>query len=153
MLNNMSQEMRVLYQSQTRAGLTLFRKAYAKGKKARLIATFKNEDNHLLSFEQFIEGKEIHSRYYFGLTTVQINMIQGSESRSEDFDRAFNPIKKHEMHRWMRIAEFRLRGSALPAVDLVQIGELYMVVDGHHRISVARSLGEEFIEANVTRWQ
>lgn len=153
MLNNMSQALRVMNQSQTSPSLTLFRKAYAKGKKARLMAALRNEDNHLISIEEIAEGREIHSRCFQGLQTIPINLIQGSESRSDDFDRNFNPIKKHEMHRWMRIAELRMRGRALPAVDLIQIGEQYIVVDGHHRISVAKALGERYIEANVTRWR
>jgi hypothetical protein len=152
MLNNMSTAINVMNQTHTRPGLTLFRKAIAKGKKARLIAALKHEDIHLFSIEEITEGKSIHSQCYCGLRTVAINMIQGSDSRSEDFDRFFNPLKTHEMHRWMRVADIRLRGSALPAVDLIQIGELFFVMDGHHRISVAKALGKEFIEANVTHW-
>jgi hypothetical protein len=38
----------------------------------------------------------------------------------------------------------------MPLVDLVRIGEIYFVRDGHHRISVARALGLDEIDANVT---
>jgi len=153
MFNNLSQAQQVMTQSQTKRELVLYRTAYAKGKKGKFLAALFDVNNQLLSIEEIIEGKDVHSRCYCGLKTVPINMIKGSESRSEDFDKAFNPLKKHEMHRWMRVAEMRLRGRALPAVELIQIGERYIVIDGHHRISVARALGEKFIEANVTRWQ
>jgi hypothetical protein len=53
------------------------------------------------------------------------------------------------IHRWTGVAIMRLKGRALPAVDLVQVGKVFFVIDGHHRISVAKALGEEFIEANV----
>jgi hypothetical protein len=43
-------------------------------------------------------------------------------------------------------------GRELPPVELVQIGDFYFVRDGHHRISVARAMGQEHIEAEVTVW-
>jgi hypothetical protein len=41
----------------------------------------------------------------------------------------------------------------LPPVALIQVGDVYFVRDGHHRISVARALGRNQIEAKVTAWQ
>jgi hypothetical protein len=38
----------------------------------------------------------------------------------------------------------------MPPVDLVRIGQIYFVRDGHHRISVARALGRTDIDAYVT---
>jgi hypothetical protein len=42
------------------------------------------------------------------------------------------------------------RGEAMPPIDVYRIGELHFVRDGHHRVSVARQLGLEVIEAYVT---
>jgi hypothetical protein len=153
MFNSMSNAQMILNQTQTIGALALFRRAFAKGKMDRLLAFLINKNNHLLSIEQISKGKEFYARNYCGLKTVPIKMIRGSEGRSEDFDRSFNPIKKHNMYRWMGVATLRLKGRALPAVDLVQIGELFFVMDGHHRISVAWALGEKFIDANVTVWK
>ena len=50
-------------------------------------------------------------------------------------------------------ATARQQGKYLPAVVLVQVGDIYFVQDGHHRISVARALGQSEIEARVTIWQ
>jgi len=44
-------------------------------------------------------------------------------------------------------------GVTLPLVDLVQVGDVYFVRDGHHRISVARAFGQESIDAQVTVWE
>ena len=52
--------------------------------------------------------------------------------------------------RWERIASAQRRGEALPPVSLYKIGDLYFVRDGHHRVSVAKSLGREDIDAYVT---
>lgn len=44
-------------------------------------------------------------------------------------------------------------GVKLPPVALIQVGEVYFVEDGHHRISVAKLWGEHEIEAEVTIWE
>jgi hypothetical protein len=153
MFNTMSQAQMVLNQTQTKGALALFRQAFAKGKMVQILGFIINKQNHLHSIDQIIKGEDIYTRHHVGLKTVPIKMIRGSEGRSEDFDRFFNPIKKHNMHRWIGVASMRLKGRPLPAVDLVQVGKFFFVIDGHHRISVAAALGEEFIEANVTRWE
>ncbi len=51
----------------------------------------------------------------------------------------------------MRIAIARLTGETLPPVDLVKVGDFYFVRDGHHRISVARALGQQFVDAIVVK--
>jgi hypothetical protein len=38
-------------------------------------------------------------------------------------------------------------------VELIQVGEVYFVRDGHHRISVAAALGQQEVDASVTVWQ
>jgi hypothetical protein len=53
----------------------------------------------------------------------------------------------------LSIAVARLNGQAMPAVELIKVGGVYAVRDGHHRISVAQALGEEFIDAQVTAWE
>ena len=52
--------------------------------------------------------------------------------------------------RWQRIAEAIRRGESMPPIDVYRIGDMYFVRDGHHRVSVARQLGLDVIEANVT---
>jgi hypothetical protein len=81
---------------------------------------------------------------------VPICQIRGSEGRCSDFDRNFNPLQDHNRVRWLRIAAARQRGRSLPPVELVQVGDFYFVRDGHHRVSVARALGQPFIAARVT---
>lgn len=90
-----------------------------------------------------------HYQHYLGLRTVAIEQICGTESRSDDFDRHFHLLRQHTKSRWMSIAFARLNGEALPPVTLIKVGDRYYVRDGHHRISVARTLGEAFIEAEV----
>lgn len=85
-----------------------------------------------------------------GLKTVAMANIRGSEDRRGDFDIDFLPLNDRTSARWHSIARARLEGRALPVVNLLKIGDAYYVRDGHHRISVARLLGETAIEAEVT---
>jgi hypothetical protein len=52
--------------------------------------------------------------------------------------------------RWLSVARALEKGVALPPVELIQLGDRYFVRDGHHRISVARAMRQDEIEATVT---
>jgi hypothetical protein len=108
---------------------------------------------HLLDLASVEATCTVHDRRYTGLQMVPIDRIRGSESRSNEFDRDFCPLWNHTRERWLNIAVLRQQGKTLPPVELVQIGEVYFCIDGHHRISVARAMGEREIEAQVTVWQ
>jgi hypothetical protein len=88
-----------------------------------------------------------------GIRPVPISQIRGSEGRSGYFDRDFNPLYDRARGRWVNIAKARQQGKDLPPVVLVQVGDVYFVRDGHHRVSVARALGQGDIEARVAVWQ
>ena len=55
--------------------------------------------------------------------------------------------------RWVRVATAMIQGLALPPIDIIQVGDQFFVRDGHHRVSVARALGQVEIEAHVTVWE
>lgn len=92
-------------------------------------------------------------RRYGGLHLVPLAQIRGSEGRSRDFDADFRPLKPYDEERWVQIAVAYQLGLGLPPVELVQVGDSYFVRDGHHRVSVAKLLGQEAIEAEVTVWE
>ena len=96
---------------------------------------------------------QIRVRTHAGLQLVPISRIQGSEGRCDDFDADFRPLRNHTKDRWVGIAMAHSNEEALPAVELVQIGDTFFVRDGHHRISVAKLFGQLEIEAEVTVWQ
>lgn len=80
---------------------------------------------------------------------IPVGWIVGTESRSDDFDNQFNPLKAHLLSRWVGIALARRNGVVLPPVELIRAGDVYYVRDGHHRISVAKTLGQLEIEAVI----
>lgn len=82
---------------------------------------------------------------------VPLAAIVGSAARQDDFDADFTLVNKALETRHRRIAETFSQGSFPPPLDLVRLDELYFVRDGHHRVSVARSLGWDNLPATVTR--
>lgn len=81
---------------------------------------------------------------------VPLDAIVGSVSRITDFTRSFMPRKDSDKSRWTNVKIAQEQHSGLPPVDLYQVGNVYFVLDGHHRISVARSLGADSIQALVS---
>jgi hypothetical protein len=79
-----------------------------------------------------------------------LDSIVGTVTRGYPFDRAFRPTNQRVRARWERIAAALRRGEALPPISLYRLGEAHFVRDGHHRVSVARALGLETIDAFVT---
>jgi len=87
-----------------------------------------------------------------GLRDVEVSKIVGSVGRHEAFDRAFMPTKASLAERWKRVDRAFHSGLDLPAVRLYKIKDSYFVLDGNHRVSVARYQGVETIEADVTEF-
>jgi hypothetical protein len=84
---------------------------------------------------------------------VRLDQIVGSVQRYTDFDRAFFPAQSFTASRWAQVNRAWYQETSLPPVVLYQVGEVYFVVDGHHRVSVAREQGAECIEAEVRECQ
>jgi hypothetical protein len=87
---------------------------------------------------------------YRGRRTIEVSRIVGSLGKHEQFDQNFMPLSRANPQKWKRIDRaFRL-GQELPPVSLLELGGDYFVNDGHHRVSVARFHGVEWIDAEVT---
>lgn len=133
---------------QTRYALYLYNRMYWQ---ARLKAIFHRIDP-LDNLHQLDNTARLNPRIQQGIQTVAIKHITGSEGRMADFNKGFEPLNEATKDRWVSIAEARQQGASLPAVDLIKVGSRYYVRDGHHRISVARAMGELFVDARVTEW-
>src|SRR3954464_9678129 len=104
----------------------------------------------ILPFEEVVDALGRTRQVDRGLQVVPLDMIVGTVDRAVDFDRGFRPTSARLRSRWERIAAAQRRGEALPPSSLFQIGDLLFVRDGHHRVSVAKSLGRDDIDAYVT---
>jgi len=119
----------------------------------QVLGFLRRRPNRLLSFEEVREKLHLGGPIYRGVETVPLAHILGSLNRYHDFDRAFLPTQSHTADRWMRINRAWYREEALPPVLLYKVGEVYFVVDGNHRVSVARDQGQEFIDAEVREYR
>jgi hypothetical protein len=84
------------------------------------------------------------------MQVVPLGSIVGTLECSPQFDARFRPASELVRHRWERIALAHRRGDALPPVVLWARPDGYYVVDGRHRVSVARALGMRDIDGLVT---
>jgi hypothetical protein len=115
------------------------------------IQHFMNMDrDKLLSFNDVKGIIKPKNETYRGMQAVPIELIVGSEGRYRDFNKYFLPRAEHLRQRWERVDIARLRDIVLPPIQLYEIGGVYFVRDGNHRVSVARSQGAELIDAEVT---
>jgi hypothetical protein len=106
--------------------------------------------NVILPFEEVVAALGRRGERRLGLETIPLDSIVGTVDRGREFDRRFHPTSGRVRPRWERIATAQRKGQAMPPIDVYRIGELHFVKDGHHRVSVARALGHEVIEAWVT---
>jgi hypothetical protein len=125
-----------------------FNEARFQGRIASLLGSLFGRSSQLLDLGA-VHSRPAGSSSYAGTRPVRISQIRGSEGRCQDFDREFNPRSEKNLNRWLSVAQAKLDGSVLPPVALIQVGDIYFVRDGHHRISVAHALGEEYIDAEI----
>jgi hypothetical protein len=120
---------------------------------AKVAARLRGEPDdvrQILPYEEVIEALGLVSERQIGVRVVPLDAIVGTVDRAREFDRSFRPTSGRVRSRWESIAAAMRRGESMPPVDLLRIGEIYFVRDGHHRVSVARALGRADIDALVT---
>jgi hypothetical protein len=130
--------------------------AFDRERRRRLLARlasrlrFEPDDvSHMLPFEEVVAALGTTSRVDLGEQVIPLDSIVGTvDRRRGEFDREFRPSPSTR-GRWERIAEARKRGESMPPIDVFRIGDLHFVRDGHHRVSVARALGDTDINARV----
>ena len=122
------------------------RQAALQDLKARL--TGKSDD--LLSYEAIREMLRAEDTTHRQLQEIPLDAIVGSVGRYADFTRGFLPRREADMQRWADVKVKALYQGGFTPIDVYQVGEVYFVLDGNHRVSVARQLGSTTIQAYVT---
>jgi hypothetical protein len=118
---------------------------------ARLAARLRRGDvDVILPFEEVVQALGRRGERHLGLQSIELDSIVGTVDRGREFDRSFRPTSGRVRTRWERIATEQRKGKAMPPIDVYRIGEVHFVKDGHHRVSVARALGNDTIDAYVT---
>jgi hypothetical protein len=84
------------------------------------------------------------------MAVIPLVEIVGTVEPTPGFDARFRPASGLVRHRWERVALAHRKGIALPPITVRRTADGYYVVDGRHRVSVARALGHGDIDAWVT---
>jgi len=126
-----------------------FNKARGRETFSRILSVLTNEKDNLLSLQEVKALLRPATETYRGLRTVAIDKIIGSEGRYQDFNRFFLPRHSRLKSRWVRVGMAHHQQINLPPVTLYEIGGVYFVRDGNHRVSVAKMQNVEFIDAEV----
>jgi nucleotide-binding universal stress UspA family protein len=133
--------------------LSDFQRARRQAAFEEILARFTGRCVALLSYEEVRQKFKLRSSSSRGLKEVPLEAIVGSVGRYQDFTRSFLPRQDSDAERWAGVELAILDMNGLPPVDLYQLGQIYFVVDGNHRVSVARQLGATHIQAYVTEFQ
>lgn len=135
-----------------RRALEDFKWARSKAAMQRFWASIRGESLDLLPYAEISSKLRAVSQSNLGLQDVPLKQIVGSVGRTDDFDRNFNPLRDYDQHRWasVKTAMISPMSKGLPPVHLYKIGEMYFVLDGNHRVSIAKEIGTKSIEAYVT---
>ena len=129
------------------------RGAYAAARRratmTRLIRRIQRKRHSLLPLPN---TRNLERATYLGIKQVPIAAIVGSVNRSRDFDADFLPLEPVDETRWTRVYSAISQGLELPAIQLIKVGDRFFVLDGHHRVSVARTCGIEYMSAEVREY-
>jgi hypothetical protein len=113
------------------------------------IARLRHRPTGLRSYAEIRRQHIVRGESYRGIQEVPVDRIVGSMDRCDDFDAAFRPLRADSAGRWVSVAHAYDAGRSLPPVQLYQIADAYFVLDGHHRVSVARVRGQGWVDAVV----
>ena len=114
----------------------------------RVVCAFRRCSVDLIPFEEVRTRLHLTQKYCRGVQDIELERIRGSVGRYRDFTSTFLPCRSHLRQRWERVKSLSST-QPMPPIEVYQVGDAYFVVDGHHRVSVARQEGKASIEASV----
>lgn len=127
-----------------------FHQARQRAAIEEILSRMMGRSNELLSYEEVAQKLKLQSRAERGIQSIPLNAIVGSVGRYTDFTRSFLPRNPSDEDRWARVkASLSDNLAGWPPIEVYQVGQVYFVLDGNHRVSIARQEGWEKIEARV----
>ena len=129
-----------------------FDRARARAFRRSLGTILTGRAQRLRSIEPALRAAGLEGRSFGGVKEIPVDHIVGSvapDAKTADFDPAFLPVNRRLRERWTRIYQAMVEGDELPPIDVYKVDDNYYVIDGHHRVSVARDLGRPTINARV----
>ncbi len=132
-----------------------FQSAHLRAKLQGVLARITGRSNELLSYEDIASKLKLHGRSDKGVQTIPVNAIIGSVGRYTDFTRTFLPRRVEDQQRWANVKAATLDplGEGIQPIEVYRVSEVYFVLDGNHRVSIARQENWKVIEAHVIEIQ
>lgn len=127
-----------------------FRRARRRAALQKILARLRGRSDELLAYEDVRQMLKAEETVPQGLQRIPLDAIVGSVGRQADFTRTFLPRRASNEERWARVKFAMDYAGGLPPIEVYQVGDAYFVLDGNHRVSVARQAGESHIDAYVT---
>jgi nucleotide-binding universal stress UspA family protein len=132
-----------------------FREARQRAALEEVLARLSGRSNSLLSYDEIAQKLRLQARSERGVQLIPLDAIVGSVGRYTDFTRSFLPRNPNDEERWVRVKASLTdpENPGWPPIDVYKVGEVYFVLDGNHRVSIARQEGWKTIEARVVEMQ
>ena len=132
-----------------------FHSAHLRGKLQGVLARITGKSNALLSYEEVADKLKLQGRVDKGMQTIPVDSIIGSVGRYTDFTRTFLPRRVEDKQRWANVkaATVDPLGLGLQPIEVYKVSDVYFVLDGNHRVSIARQEGWKSIQAHVIEIQ
>ena len=141
------------YNRQNRsAAVSEFHRARRRANLKSLLSKLTGKRDELLSFEEIKQKLNLANPRKQYLANIPLDSIIGSVGRYFDFNRQFYPLSDGDESRWAGVKQM-VEGMGLPPIEVYKVGEVYFVLDGHHRVSVARQVEVTHIEAYVNEFR
>src|SRR5688500_1094208 len=131
-------------------GMHRFQNARSRAFWQAISSLLRGKAAELLSFEDIRDRMRLNEDSYKGLQDIPLDKIRGSVGRYRDFNSSFLPRKNDMQERWSRVYAMANGMMGLPPIDVYQVGDVYFVRDGNHRVSVSKEMGARTIQAHVT---
>ena len=132
-----------------------FHSAHLRGKLQGVLARITGKSNELLSYDEIAGRLKLQGRSDKGMQTIPVDSIIGSVGRYTDFTRTFLPRHAKDQQRWANVKAATLDplGQGLQPIEVYKVSDVYFVIDGNHRVSIARQEGWKSIQAHVIEIQ
>lgn len=127
-----------------------FHRARRQAAVESLLARLSGESTDLLSYNEVVDKLRVSGQSPGGLRQIPVTAIVGSVSRYQDFTRTFLPLKEEDEDRWVSVGAAAPAIGDLPPIECYKVGDNYFVLDGNHRVSIARRQNVDYIDAYVT---
>ncbi|HSJ87209.1 MAG TPA: universal stress protein [Anaerolineales bacterium] len=130
-----------------------FQSARQRASIQEILARLRGKSTQLLSYDEVAQKLNLHARSERGTQDIPLDAIVGSVGRYTDFTRTFLPRRREDRERWARVKAAMEEGLGLPPIEVYKVGDAYFVIDGNHRVSIARQQGFKSIQARVIEVQ